>query len=165
MIQLIKSDQRYHADHGWLDTHWHFSFSDYYDPQNMNFGALRVFNDDVVQGGGGFGMHPHKDMEIITVVLDGELEHKDSLGNGGVIRPGDVQVMSAGRGIKHAEFNHSKTTPVHLMQIWILPRHVGNAPRWEQKHFDPAGRAGRLMPVATGGNIGGTLVIDQDAAM
>src|SRR5439155_23777518 len=132
MTNIIKSADRYHANHGWLQTHWHFSFSDYYDPDNMNFGALRVFNDDVVQPGGAFGMHPHRDMEIITYVLDGELEHKDHLGGHGIIHSGEVQVMSAGKGIMHSEGNPSREKSVHLLQIWVMPRNQGNTPRWEQ---------------------------------
>jgi hypothetical protein len=165
MINVIPSDQRYFADHGWLQTRWHFSFSDYYDPENMNWGALRVFNDDVLKGGGGFDLHPHKDMEIVTVVLDGALEHRDSLGNRGVIRPGEVQVMSAGTGIRHAEFNHSKTDPLHLLQLWILPRNKGNTPRWEQETFKPEQRRGRLLPVVSSGDVPGTLAIDQNATI
>src|SRR6186997_2159093 len=119
MINVIKSNQRHFGDHGWLKTYWHFSFSDYYDPANMNFSKLRVFNDDVIQGGGGFGMHPHRDMEIVTYVLDGELAHQDSIGNRGVVHPGEVQVMSAGTGIVHAEYNATKDRPVHLLQLWV----------------------------------------------
>jgi len=163
MIHVIKSNERYHADHGWLSTYWHFSFSDYYDPENMNWGALRVFNDDIIRGGGGFGMHPHRDMEIVTYVLEGELEHQDSLGNRGVIHPGEVQVMSAGKGIVHAEYNHSKEKPVHLIQLWILPRQHGSKPRWEQMQFTPSDRNGRLLPVVSAGQIQRTLAIDQDA--
>src|SRR5437764_12839089 len=122
MISTIKSDQRYHADHGWLATNWHFSFGDYYDPENMNFGALRVFNDDVVQPGRGFDMHPHRDMEIITYVLSGQLEHKDSAGHRGVVHPGEVQVMSAGKGILHSEYNPSDEQAVRLLQLWVMPR-------------------------------------------
>jgi redox-sensitive bicupin YhaK (pirin superfamily) len=165
MISIIPSADRHFEDAGWLQTYWHFSFSDYQDPKNVHWGALRVFNDDVIQGGGGFGMHPHRDMEIITYVVDGELEHQDHLGNRGIIRPGEVQVMSAGSGITHAEYNHSKETPVHLMQLWIFPRHKGNPPRWEQKQFAPEARAGRLLPVVSSGNVPGTLSIDQDAAI
>ena len=150
---------------GWLQTHWHFSFSDYFDPQNMNWGSLRVFNDDIVQGGGGFGMHPHRDIEIVTYVVDGQLEHQDQLGNRGIVHPGEVQVMSAGSGITHAEYNQSKDHPVHFMQLWIMPRHKKNPPRWEQKQFTPAQRRGRLLPVVSGGNVDGTLVIDQDATI
>jgi redox-sensitive bicupin YhaK (pirin superfamily) len=166
MISTIKSDERHYQDHGWLQTRWHFSFSDYHDPENVNFGPLRVFNDDVVQPGQGFGMHPHKDMEIITYVLEGQLEHRDHLGNRGVINPGEVQVMSAGKGIMHSEFNHSKETPVHLLQLWVIPRSRGNKPRWEQKQFAPEERRGKLLPVVSGdGTIPGTLGIDQDAAI
>jgi len=165
MINIIKSADRYFADHGWLKTHWHFSFSDYYDPANMNFSKLRVFNDDVVKGGGGFDMHPHRDMEIVTYVLAGELAHQDSIGNAGVVHPGEVQVMSAGKGIYHAEFNNSKSSDVHLLQLWIEPRHKGNAPRWEQRQFTPQERGGKLLPVVSGGDVPGTLSIDQDATI
>jgi len=167
MIQVIKSSERHLSDHGWLKTRLHFSFADYHDPENMHWGALRVFNDDVVQGGEGFGMHPHKDMEIVTVMLDGVLEHRDSLGNRGVVRPGEVQVMSAGRGIMHSEFNHEKDQPLHLLQLWIFPRHKNLEPRWEQKEFPKAERAGKLLPVVTSldanGSASGALRIDQDA--
>lgn len=165
MIQIIASKDRHHTDAGWLSTYWHFSFSDYHDPANMNWGALRVFNDDVIQGGGGFPLHPHRDMEIVTYVVSGELEHQDHLGNRGVVRPGEVQVMSAGRGIRHAEYNPSPTTPVHLMQLWLLPRHIGNTPRWEQRRFSPADRAGKLLPVVSSGDVADTLTIDQDAVI
>ena len=165
MINVIKSADRYFVDHGWLKTHWHFSFSDYYDPANMSFSKLRVFNDDVVKGGGGFDMHPHRDMEIVTYVLDGELAHQDSIGNAGVVHPGEVQVMSAGKGIYHAEFNNSDNSDVHLLQLWIEPRHKGNTPRWEQRQFTPQERGGRLLPVVSGGDVPGTLAIDQDATI
>jgi len=171
-VQVIRSDERYHADHGWLDTRWHFSFADYHDPENVHFGPLRVFNDDVVKGGGGFDMHPHRDMEIITYVISGQLEHRDHLGNRGVVHPGEVQVMSAGKGIVHAEFNASQTEPVRLLQLWVLPRHAGLKPRWEQKQFTPAERAGKLLAVVTPANADGTaaaggetLRIDQDATI
>lgn len=163
MIRVIPADQRYHADFGWLSTYWHFSFSDYYDPGNVNWGALRVFNDDTVQPGQGFGSHSHRDMEIITVVLEGALEHKDSLGNVGVLRPGEVQVMSAGSGIAHSEYNYSKTDPLHFHQLWILPRRKGSKPRWEQREFPAPPRTGKLLPVVSSGEIAGTLAIDQDA--
>jgi len=163
MIQVIPSKQRHHANHGWLDTHWHFSFGDYHDEKNMNWGALRVFNDDIIQGGGGFDFHPHRDMEIVTVVLRGSLEHQDNLGNKGTIEPGEVQVMSAGKGIYHSEQNHSEKLPLHLLQLWILPRHRGNAPRWEQKHFDRRQRLDKLFPVVSGGDVADTLTIDQNA--
>jgi quercetin 2,3-dioxygenase len=165
MIDIIPSAQRHHADAGWLSTYWHFSFSDYYDPKNMNWGDLRVFNDDVIQGGGGFGMHPHRDMEIVTYVVDGQLEHQDHLGNRGIVHPGEVQVMSAGKGIMHAEYNASKEKPAHLMQLWILPKHKGNKPRWEQKQFTPEERQGKLLPVVSSGNLPGSLMIDQDASI
>lgn len=163
MIKITKSEERHHANFGWLDTHWHFSFGAYYDPSNENWGALRVFNDDIVEPGQGFGMHPHRDMEIITYVLDGELEHQDSTGNKGVIHPGEVQVMSAGSGLLHSEYNHSKNTPVHLMQIWIIPRAGGTKPRWEQHQFAPSERKGTLLPIVSSGDLAGTLKIDQDA--
>ena len=165
MISIIPSNQRHFSDAGWLQTYWHFSFSDYHDPQNMQWGKLRVFNDDVIQPGGGFGMHPHRDMEIVTYVIAGALEHQDSLGNGGVVHPGEVQVMSAGKGIVHAEYNHSQELPVHLIQLWILPRKAGNKPRWEQKRFSPEERGGKLLPVVSSGNMDGTLAIDQDATV
>jgi len=165
MISIIPSKQRYNADFGWLQTNWHFSFGDYYDPKNMAWSKLRVFNDDVVQGGGGFGMHPHKNMEIVTYVLDGQLEHEDSVGNKGIVHPGEVQVMSAGKGIYHAERNSSKDRPVHLFQLWIEPKHQGNTPRWEQKQFTREQRAGKLLPVVSSGSVPGTLAIDQDAAI
>jgi len=165
MIDIIPSAQRYHSDAGWLSTYWHFSFSDYYDPKNMNWSELRVFNDDVIQGGGGFGMHPHKDMEIVTYVVEGQLEHRDHLGNRGIVHPGEVQVMSAGKGIMHAEYNASKEKPAHLMQLWILPKHKGNKPRWEQKQFTPEEREGKLLPVVSSGNVPGSLAIDQDATI
>ena len=165
--RVIRSDERHFADHGWLQTHWHFSFSDYYDPQNMNFGPLRVFNDDVVRGGGGFDFHPHRDMEIVSYIIDGALEHQDLLGNRHVNRAGEVQVMSAGRGIVHAESNPSASESMRLLQLWILPRHRNLPPRWEQRQFSPAQRAGRLLPVvsASDGGAQDTLKIDQDATI
>ncbi|MDP9172252.1 MAG: pirin family protein [Planctomycetota bacterium] len=165
MITVIPSESRYYANHGWLEARWHFSFGDYFDRRNMNWSALRVFNDDIIHGGGGFDLHPHRDMEIITVVLDGALRHQDNLGNNGIIRPGEVQVMSAGTGIIHAEHNDSPTQPLHLMQIWLTPAHRGNAPRWEQKQFEQKNRAAALMPVVSNGDIPGTLKIDQDATI
>jgi quercetin 2,3-dioxygenase len=163
MVTIVKSNERHHSNFGWLDTHWHFSFDTYHDPANVNWGALRVFNDDVIEPGQGFGMHPHRDMEIITYVLSGELEHQDSTGNRGVIHPGEVQVMSAGTGIRHSEYNHSQEKPVHLLQIWILPRTRGRQPGWEQHQFAPAERHGKLLPVVSSGELPGTLAIDQDA--
>ena len=165
MIQVIPSSERYHADHGWLDTHWHFSFSDYHDAKNMNWSALRVFNDDIIRGGGGFGLHPHRDMEIVTYVIDGQLEHQDHLGNRGIVHSGEVQVMSAGRGIMHAEYNASDKDDVRLLQLWVLPRHQNNQPRWEQRQFAAEQRQGRFLPVVSSGDVQGTLAIDQDATI
>ena len=165
MITVIPSEDRHHMDAGWLDTRWHFSFGDYYDPKNLHFSALRVFNDDWVKGGGGFDLHPHKDMEIVTVMLEGTLRHKDILGNNETMGPGEVQVMSAGTGIAHGEFNDSKTVPLHLLQLWFLPRNKGNTPRYEQKKFDAADRVGKLQPLVSDGSIDGTLAIDQDATL
>jgi len=166
MINIIPSEQRYHADHGWLDTRWHFSFADYHDPNNMNWGPLRVFNDDVVHAGGRFDFHPHKDMEIVSYIVDGQLEHQDRLGNRHVNNPGEVQVMSAGKGIVHAESNPSDRS-MRLLQLWLLPRHKGNTPRWEQKPFTKADRHNRLFPVVspTDAPAEGSLTIDQDATI
>jgi redox-sensitive bicupin YhaK (pirin superfamily) len=167
MIQIIRAGERYHADHGWLSTWHHFSFNDYFDPDNVQFGALRVFNEDIVQPSSGFPPHPHRDMEIVTYVLDGELEHEDNQGNRGHIMPGEVQVMSAGTGIVHAERNPSPATPLHLLQIWVVPRTRGLRPRWEQQRFEPAARRNALLPVVTpvGTPAAGPsrLQIDQDA--
>ncbi|MGB7157375.1 MAG: pirin family protein [Tepidisphaeraceae bacterium] len=165
MIKVIPSADRHHVDAGWLDARWHFSFSDYHDETNMNWGPLRVFNDDVIQAGGGFGMHPHRDMEIITYVLEGELEHSDHLGHREVLRPGEVQVMSAGKGIVHAEANPSKTSPVHLLQLWIMPRKRGGEPRYEQRPFAPEARVNTLLPVVSSGDVANTIAIDQDATV
>ncbi len=165
MITIIKAEERHHRDLGWLSTYWHFSFDDYYDPANMSWGALRVFNDDIIQPGQGFGAHPHRDMEIVTSVLDGELEHQDNQGNRGVIRAGEFQVMSAGTGIVHAEYNHSRERPVHLLQLWITPRTKGLPPRWEQRRFTVQDRTGKLLPVVSGGDVPETLTIDQDAVI
>ena len=164
-IHIIRSEERHRQNFGWLDTRWHFSFAEYHDPANENWGALRVFNDDIIQAGQGFGMHPHRDMEIVTIVLEGALEHRDSLGNSGVIKPGEVQVMSAGRGIVHSEFNHSKAAPLHLLQLWIFPRTRDLTPRWEQRVFTEKSREGRLLPVVSNGDIPETLTIDQDATI
>jgi len=163
MIKLIKSDERHHQNFGWLDTRWHFSFDTYYDPENVHWGALRVFNDDVIEPSQGFPMHGHRDMEIVTYVLAGTLEHQDSMGHTGVVRPGEVQVMSAGKGVMHSEFNPSKEEPVHLLQLWILPRTRGLPPRWEQRVFSRDARGGKLLPVVSSGDRDGTLHIDQDA--
>jgi redox-sensitive bicupin YhaK (pirin superfamily) len=163
MLTLRKNTDRGHANHGWLDT-WHtFSFAGYHDPQHMGFSDLRVINDDRVQPGQGFGTHGHRDMEIITYVLDGALEHKDSMGNGSVIRPGNVQRMSAGTGVRHSEFNASKTDPVHLLQIWIEPNVTGVAPGYEEKIFTDAEKRGHLRLIASPDGRDGSVTIHQDA--
>ncbi len=163
MIRIRPAAERGHVNHGWLDT-WHtFSFGDYFDPDQVSFRALRVMNDDTVAPGAGFGMHGHRDMEIITYVLSGALEHRDSLGNGEVLRPGELQRMTAGRGIRHSEFNPSATEPVHLYQIWLLPRENGLAPSYEQREFPAADRQGRFQLVASPDGAAGSLRIEQDA--
>jgi quercetin 2,3-dioxygenase len=162
MITIRKSHDRGHADHGWLNTRFTFSFADYFDPQHTQFRTLRVMNDDRIAGGGGFPTHPHRDMEIITYVLEGELAHKDSMGNGSVIRPGDVQYMSAGTGVAHSEFNASETEPVHLYQIWMFPDKKNYAPTYGQKHFAEADKRGRLRLVASADGRDGSVKIRQD---
>jgi len=163
MLTVRKSAERGHADHGWLDT-WHtFSFSDYYDPRFMGFRALRVINEDFVAPGHGFPTHPHRDMEIITYVLQGALQHRDSLGTGSIIRPGEVQRMSAGTGVRHSEANPSAEEAVHLLQIWIEPAKRGIAPAYEQKAFDEAEKRGRLRLVASPDGADGSVIIHQDA--
>ncbi len=148
MIQTIRSKDRYQSETDWLSTKWHFSFADYHDPDNMNFGPLRVFNDDTVAPAGGFPLHAHREMEIVTYVIDGALEHKDNMGNTGVIRPGEIQRMSAGTGIHHSEYNPSEKDPVHLIQLWIMPAVQNLRPSWEQKSFSLSGRKGKLLPIA-----------------
>src|SRR5262245_49472160 len=163
MIRLRRASERGHFDHGWLDTHHTFSFSEYFDPAHTQFRSLRVMNEDRVAPGQGFGMHGHRDMEIVTIVLSGALEHRDSLGNGEVLRPGELQRMTAGRGIRHSEFNPAPTEPVHLYQIWLLPRTAGLTPSYEQKAFDPQERGGRWQLVASPSAESGSLTIQQDA--
>lgn len=159
---LRKSAERGRANFGWLDSKHSFSFGSYYDPQHMGFGPLRVINEDRVAPGGGFPTHPHGDMEIISYVLDGALQHRDSLGTGSVIRPGDVQRMSAGTGIRHSEFNASNKEPVHFLQIWIIPERKGLAPSYEQKTFSASDKAGRLRLVGSRNGRDGSVVIHQD---
>jgi len=163
MHEIRRSEERGQADHGWLRSHHSFSFAEYLDPRYMGFGPLRVINEDRVQAGSGFGAHGHRDMEIISYVLSGELAHKDSLGNGSVIRPGDVQRMSAGSGIRHSEFNPSLSSPVHFLQIWIQPDRPGIAPSYEEKHFADEEKRGRLRLVASPDGLDGSVRIHQDA--
>jgi redox-sensitive bicupin YhaK (pirin superfamily) len=162
---IHRSSERGHADHGWLNAHHSFSFANWYDPAKIHFGMLRVLNDDIVAPGQGFGMHPHNDMEIITIILKGALQHKDNMGNGSIIRPGDVQVMSAGTGVLHSEFNPSSTDEVNLFQLWIFPKEKGIKPRYDQKSFDPALRKNKVQTVASGLASEGGLYIHQDAAI
>jgi redox-sensitive bicupin YhaK (pirin superfamily) len=163
MNEIRRSDERGLADHGWLKSFHTFSFADYYDAKHMGFGPLRVINEDRVQPGGGFGTHGHRDMEIISYVLDGELAHKDSMGNGSVIRPGDVQRMSAGSGVRHSEFNGSQERPVHFLQIWIEPQQRGIEPGYEEKHFTSEEKQGRLRLIASPDRTDGSVLIHQDA--
>jgi len=163
MITVRKGDERGFADHGWLRSFHTFSFADYQDPKHMGFGALRVINEDRVQPGKGFGTHGHRDMEIISYVLDGALEHKDNMGNGSVIRPGDVQRMSAGRGVLHSEFNPSDERVVHFLQIWIEPNVRGISPSYEERRFDASAKRGKLKLIGSPDGRDGSVTIHQDA--
>lgn len=163
MLNIRRSNERGYADHGWLKSFHTFSFADYYDPKHVEFGALRVINEDRVAAGAGFGTHGHRDMEIISYVLDGELAHKDSMGTGETIRPGDVQRMSAGRGVTHSEFNPSRDKPVHFLQIWIQPDQRGVQPSYEQKHFAADEKRGKLRLIASRDGADGSVSIHQDA--
>jgi redox-sensitive bicupin YhaK (pirin superfamily) len=162
MKSIRRSSERGHADHGWLRSFHSFSFADYFDPAHVEFGPLRVINEDRVQAGAGFGTHGHRDMEIVSYVLAGELAHKDSLGNSSTIRPGDVQRMSAGTGVQHSEFNPSRTDGVHFLQIWIRPSQSGLAPSYEEKRFDAAEKRGRLRLIASPDRAEGSVRIHQD---
>lgn len=165
MLEIRKSNERGVAEHGWLSSRHTFSFANYYDPKHMGFGPLLVINEDKVQPGRGFGEHGHRDMEIISYVLDGSLEHKDSMGTGSVIRYGNVQRMSAGRGVVHSEFNHSHSEPVHFLQIWIAPNVQGIDPGYEEKYFDPASKKGQWRVIASPDGQDGSVRIHQDATI
>lgn len=165
MLTVRKSEDRGHANHGWLDSYHSFSFADYYDTAHMGYGPLRVINEDRVQPGRGFGTHGHRDMEIISYVLDGELGHEDSMGNGSTIVPGDVQRMSAGSGVRHSEYNHSKSGVTHFLQIWIEPQFTGIKPSYEQKHFAAADKRGRLRLIASPDGREGSVSMNQDALL
>lgn len=165
MTTLRPSTERGHANHGWLDSYHTFSFANYYDPMHMGVSTLRVINDDTVMPGQGFGTHGHQDMEIISYVLDGALEHKDSMGTGSVIRPGDIQRMSAGTGVQHSEYNPSATEPVHFLQIWLVPNHTGVEPGYEQKHFPLTDRRGRVVLLVSPDGREGSLSAHQDGLL
>ena len=165
MITLRPSDERGHAEHGWLDSYHTFSFADYHDPEHMGFSVLRVLNQDRVAPGQGFGTHGHRDMEIVSYVLEGTLEHKDNMGHGSQMRPGDVQLMSAGTGVMHSEFNPSRTEGLHFLQMWVLPARLRTRPRYEQKNFPETERRGRLRVVVSPDGHEGSLTIGQDASL
>lgn len=164
MIQKIDAQQRYHKNFGWLEVRWLFSFADYHDPDNVNLGALRVFNDDLIQPATGFGKHPHKEMEIVSIIFDGELTHEDSMGNKSVIKKGEVQRMSAGTGVVHSE-NNSGDSVTNLYQIWINPGEPGLGPSYEQKDFSDVSKKNRLLPVVSGHTIDGALAIHSDSTI
>lgn len=164
MIEIVKANQRHFSDFGWLKTYWLFSFASYFDPRNIQFGALRVFNDDVVAPKGGFPTHPHEEMEIITVVLSGEVTHADSMGHETIIKAGDVQRMSAGTGLTHSEFNLG-TVATHFYQIWLLPDQAGLAPSYDQRSFDASAWANRLCPIASGQGLPDTVSVHTDATI
>jgi redox-sensitive bicupin YhaK (pirin superfamily) len=164
MTEIIRANKRHVSDFGWLRTYWLFSFSDYFDPHNIQFGALRVFNDDIVQPGTGFPTHPHEEMEIITIVLEGEMTHQDSMGNKAIIKAGDVQRMSAGTGLTHSEFNLADR-PVHFYQIWIFPDASGLKPTYDQKRFEASEWRNQLLPVASGQSIAGVVTFHTDATI
>jgi redox-sensitive bicupin YhaK (pirin superfamily) len=161
-MRIIRANDRFHIESDWLSAYWLFSFDRYYDPNNMTFGPLRVFNHDTVAGGGGFPTHPHREMEIVTYVLEGALRHKDSTGGAGLIRAGEVQRMTAGTGVAHSEFNPSETETVRLLQMWVLPERSGLKPSYEQKQFTTEQRTGALLPIASGQDAPGTVKIHQD---
>jgi len=163
MLTLRKSEDRGHANHGWLDSYHSFSFASYQDPEHMGYGPLRVINEDRVQAGAGFGTHGHRDMEIISYVLDGALAHQDSMGNGSAIMPGDVQRMSAGSGVRHSEHNHSQSGVTHFLQIWIEPKFTGIRPSYEQKHFSADEKRGRLRLIVSPDGRDGSVSMNQDA--
>jgi redox-sensitive bicupin YhaK (pirin superfamily) len=165
MIEIRRSEERGYADHGWLQSFHSFSFAGYHDPRHMGFGPLRVINEDRVAPGTGFGAHGHRDMEIISYVLDGALAHRDNMGNGSVIRPGDVQRMSAGRGVQHSEFNHDKLGQTHFLQIWIEPSARGIEPGYEERRFDADAKRGRLALIASSDGRDGSVTIHQDASV
>jgi len=165
MNTIRRSSERGHANHGWLNSYHSFSFADYFDPKHVEFGPLRVINEDRVAAGAGFGTHPHRDMEIISYVLEGELAHKDSMGNGSTIRPGDVQRMTAGTGVRHSEFNPSAKDPVHFLQIWIQPSAAGIEPGYEEKHFPESDKRGKLRLIASPDAAEGSVLLHQDAKL
>ncbi|MFW2463631.1 pirin family protein, partial [Burkholderia pseudomallei] len=165
MFEIRRAGDRGHADHGWLDTHHSFSFADYRDPEHMHFGALRVLNDDRIAPTRGFGMHPHRDMEIVTYVLEGALAHRDSMGNGSIVRAGDVQRMSAGTGIVHSEYTASRAAPLHLLQIWLLPVEPGGRPGYQEARFTDADKRGRLRLVASPDGRDGAVTVRADASI